>query len=160
MAKFSFEPIARPPETMRLAEVSSGRSEAATLSSTQDDRPGSSASVACDTGAEPPSRLGEIYRSFLADEAMFALLLEERPAVVSFHFGLPPQDWIDRLKAAGIVLFTTATSLDEALRIEQAGIDVIVAQVVRQRVHGLRQQRREFRRPQARAVEAFGPPEQ
>lgn len=79
-------------------------------------------------GAEPPASLNEIYRSFLADEAMLALLLEQRPAVVSFHFGLPPQDWIDQLKAAGIVLFTTATSLDEALRIEQAGIDVIVAQ--------------------------------
>jgi nitronate monooxygenase len=48
--------------------------------------------------------------------------------VVSFHFGLPPQDRIDALKAAGIVLFTTATSLDEARRIEAAGIDVIVAQ--------------------------------
>ncbi|VXC27445.1 nitronate monooxygenase family protein [Massilia sp. 9I] len=79
-------------------------------------------------GAEPPAALSEIYRSFLADEAMFQLLLEERPAVVSFHFGLPPQAWIDALKAAGIVLFTTATSLDEAVRIEAAGIDVIVAQ--------------------------------
>lgn len=79
-------------------------------------------------GAEPPSTLSEIYRSFLADEAMFELLLEERPKVVSFHFGLPPQEKIDALKAAGIVLFTTATSLDEALRIEAAGIDVIVAQ--------------------------------
>ena len=79
-------------------------------------------------GAEPPAALTEIYRSFLADEPMFDLLLEERPAVVSFHFGLPPQDRIDALKAAGIVLFTTATSLDEARRIEAAGIDVIVAQ--------------------------------
>lgn len=79
-------------------------------------------------GAEPPARLSEIYRSFLDDEAMFALLLEARPAVVSFHFGLPPQARIDALKAAGITLFTTATSLEEALRIEAAGIDVIVAQ--------------------------------
>ncbi|QOY94557.1 nitronate monooxygenase [Massilia sp. UMI-21] len=79
-------------------------------------------------GAEPPAALSEIYRSFLDDEAMFALLLEARPAVVSFHFGLPPQAWIDALKAAGITLFATATSLDEALRIEAAGIDVIVAQ--------------------------------
>ncbi len=79
-------------------------------------------------GAAPPANLGEIYRSFLADEPMFELLLEERPKVVSFHFGLPPQEKIDALKAAGIVLFTTATSLDEALQIEAAGIDVIVAQ--------------------------------
>ncbi|WP_307734690.1 NAD(P)H-dependent flavin oxidoreductase [Massilia hydrophila] len=79
-------------------------------------------------GARPPAALGEIYRSFLDDEPMFELLLELRPAVVSFHFGLPPQDRIDALKAAGIVLFTTATSLDEALQIEAAGIDAIVAQ--------------------------------
>lgn len=79
-------------------------------------------------GAEPPTALTEIYRSFLSDEPMFELLLEERPAVVSFHFGLPPQDKIDALKAAGIVLFTTATSLDEARQVEAAGIDVIVAQ--------------------------------
>ncbi|SFB71438.1 NAD(P)H-dependent flavin oxidoreductase [Massilia yuzhufengensis] len=79
-------------------------------------------------GAQPPAALKEIYRSFLDDAPMFELLLEERPAVVSFHFGLPPQAQIDALKAAGIVLFTTATSLDEALQIEAAGIDVIVAQ--------------------------------
>lgn len=79
-------------------------------------------------GAAPPGALSEIYRSFLADEPMLALLLETRPAVVSFHFGLPPQAWIDALKAAGITLFTTATSLEEAIRIEAAGIDVIVAQ--------------------------------
>lgn len=79
-------------------------------------------------GSEPPAGLSEIYRSFLDDQPMFDLLLELRPAVVSFHFGLPPQDRIDALKAAGIVLFTTATSLDEALQIEAAGIDAIVAQ--------------------------------
>ncbi len=79
-------------------------------------------------GAAPPAALSEIYRSFLGDDAMFELLLEQRPAVVSFHFGLPQQDRIDALKRAGIVLFTTATSLEEARRIEAAGIDVIVAQ--------------------------------
>ena len=79
-------------------------------------------------GAEPPAGLREIYRSYLADEAMLEVLLETRPAVVSFHFGLPPKEHIDALKRAGIVLFTTATSLPEAMRIEEAGIDAIVAQ--------------------------------
>src|SRR5688500_6456182 len=41
-------------------------------------------------GAEPPDRLTEIYQSFVTDEAMLAMLIAERPAVVSFHFGLPP----------------------------------------------------------------------
>ncbi|AOY96366.1 2-nitropropane dioxygenase [Cupriavidus sp. USMAA2-4] len=79
-------------------------------------------------GAVPPAGLREIYRSFLADDAMLAMLLEEKPAVVSFHFGLPPQPTIDALHAAGIVLLASATSLDEARQIEAAGIDAVVAQ--------------------------------
>ena len=43
MAKFSSEPTPRPPETTIFAEASSGRSEVATLSSTQDESPGSAA---------------------------------------------------------------------------------------------------------------------
>jgi len=78
--------------------------------------------------AQPPARLGEIYTSFAADPDMLDLLVETRPAVVSFHFGLPPQAAIDRLKAAGIVLFSTATSLAEAEQAVAAGVDAIVAQ--------------------------------
>ena len=40
-------------------------------------------------GAVPPSGLREIYTSFVEDDAMLAMLLEERPKVVSFHFGIP-----------------------------------------------------------------------
>ncbi|WP_282097007.1 NAD(P)H-dependent flavin oxidoreductase [Stutzerimonas nosocomialis] len=79
-------------------------------------------------GALPPAGLREIYRSFVEDEAMLAMLLEERPAVVSFHFGLPPAAFIESLKAAGIRLLACATTLAEAERIEAAGVDAIVAQ--------------------------------
>jgi len=79
-------------------------------------------------GAAPPSRIAEIYTSFVADEAMPALLLETRPAVVSFHFGLPPAPVVARLKAAGVVLFSTATNLDKGQRAVAAGVDAIVAQ--------------------------------
>ena len=78
--------------------------------------------------AEPPVALHEIYTSFLADPAMLELFLETRPAVVSFHFGLPPARAIARLKAAGIVLFSSATNLDEAEQAVAAGVDAIVAQ--------------------------------
>jgi nitronate monooxygenase len=78
--------------------------------------------------AEPPVALHEIYTSFLADPAMLELFLETRPAVVSFHFGLPPAQAIARLKAAGIVLFSSATNLDEAEQAVAAGVDAIVAQ--------------------------------
>lgn len=78
--------------------------------------------------ASPPAGLNEIYRSFVEDDAMLAVLLETRPAVVSFHFGLPPAAFITQLKQAGVLLLASATSLDEALLLEAAGIDAIVAQ--------------------------------
>jgi nitronate monooxygenase len=79
-------------------------------------------------GTEPPGRLTEIYRSFVEDDDMFTMLLDERPKVVSFHFGLPPAERIAALKNAGIVLLATATNLEEARAIAAAGIDAVVAQ--------------------------------
>lgn len=79
-------------------------------------------------GAEPPTAIRDIYKSFVTDTAMQALLLDARPPVVSFHFGLPSGDVIARLKAAGIVLFSTATNLAEAQAAAAAGVDAIVAQ--------------------------------
>jgi nitronate monooxygenase len=79
-------------------------------------------------GSAPPAAIGEIYTSFLADPAMLALFLDARPAVVSFHFGLPSAAVIAQLKAAGVVLFASATNLHEAERAAAAGVDAIVAQ--------------------------------
>jgi nitronate monooxygenase len=79
-------------------------------------------------GAEPPEALGEIYRSFVGHDAMLQMLIAERPPVVSFHFGLPTIEAIAALRAAGIVLLATATSLAEAEIVAAAGIDAIVAQ--------------------------------
>ncbi|HUO22780.1 MAG TPA: nitronate monooxygenase [Caulobacteraceae bacterium] len=81
-------------------------------------------------GAEPPNGLRTIYNSFADDDAMLAMLLELRPPVVSFHFGLPGPDRIAALKAAGCVLLSTATTLDEALAAKAAGVDALVAQGV------------------------------
>jgi nitronate monooxygenase len=79
-------------------------------------------------GAQPPAQLREIYQSFLDDDAMLAVLVEERPKVVSFHFGLPSRERIDALHAAGIVLFATATNLEEGRAVAAAGVDAVVAQ--------------------------------
>lgn len=81
-------------------------------------------------GAGPPETLRDIYRSFRVDDAMLAMLLEERPAVVSFHFGLPDAARIAALKDAGAVLLATATSPEEGRRAVAAGIDMVVAQGV------------------------------
>lgn len=78
--------------------------------------------------AEPPAVLDEIYTSFVADRPAFEMLLEERPAVVSFHFGLPEASQVRAMRDAGIYTMATATSLDEARLIEAAGVDAIVAQ--------------------------------
>jgi nitronate monooxygenase len=79
-------------------------------------------------GAQPPKELREVYKTFVNDEAMFEMLLLERPAVISFHFGLPPPAKIAALRAAGTVLLASATSLTEARAAQAAGIDAVVAQ--------------------------------
>ncbi|RZJ00403.1 MAG: nitronate monooxygenase [Brevundimonas sp.] len=81
-------------------------------------------------GATPPETLREIYTSFVVDDAMLTVLVDERPAVVSFHFGLPDARRIAVLKAAGITLLATATTLTEGRAVQAAGVDMIVAQGV------------------------------
>lgn len=79
-------------------------------------------------GATPPAALKEIYRSFVEDDDMLAMLIEEKPRVVSFHFGMPARERIESLHNACIVLLGTATSLAEARALVAGGIDAIVAQ--------------------------------
>lgn len=81
-----------------------------------------------ESGCEPPAELDEIYRSFVEDDIAFEMLLETRPAVVSFHFGLPAETRIRALREAGIFTLATATSLQEARYIQERGVDAIVAQ--------------------------------
>jgi len=79
-------------------------------------------------GAAAPQALSEIYKSFVEDDDMLALLLEARPKVVSFHFGIPSADRMRALKEAGIVLLGSATSVVEGRAWVDAGIDAVVAQ--------------------------------
>ncbi len=79
-------------------------------------------------GAQPPEHLHEIYRSFVNDDDMADMLAEERPALVSFHFGLPSAARIGRLKQDGALLFACVTNLEEAHAAVAAGVDALVAQ--------------------------------
>jgi nitronate monooxygenase len=81
-------------------------------------------------GANPPEKITEIYTSFVEDAAMLDVFLEEKPAVVSFHFGLPSNEIIKKLKDAGITLLASATNLDEAKAAADAGVHALVAQGV------------------------------
>ncbi len=62
------------------------------------------------------------------DDERLALLVQHKPAMVSFHFGCPTTKITEDLKAAGIVVAATATNVDEALALQAAGVDVVVAQ--------------------------------
>jgi nitronate monooxygenase len=62
------------------------------------------------------------------DESLCVLVEEFRPPVVSFHFGLPAPALLARVKAAGAVVLSSATTVDEAVWLEARGCDAIIAQ--------------------------------
>ncbi|PMX20230.1 MULTISPECIES: nitronate monooxygenase family protein [unclassified Pseudomonas] len=49
------------------------------------------------------------------------------PEVVSFHFGLPEKALLDRVKATGAKVLSSATTVEEAVWLEQQGCDAIIA---------------------------------
>ena len=51
-----------------------------------------------------------------------------KPEAISFHFGLPDREIVDTLKAAGINILCSATTVAEAKTLESRGVDVIIAQ--------------------------------
>ncbi|MFL1456730.1 NAD(P)H-dependent flavin oxidoreductase [Marinobacter sp. GN3S48] len=50
------------------------------------------------------------------------------PAVVSFHFGLPENTLLERVKATGAKVISTATTVEEAVWLDERGVDAIIAQ--------------------------------
>jgi len=62
------------------------------------------------------------------DAAAAELLAEFRPPVVSFHFGLPDEALLARVRAWGAKVMSSATTVDEARWLEARGVDVIIAQ--------------------------------
>jgi nitronate monooxygenase len=61
------------------------------------------------------------------DEQLDAVAIAA-PPIVSFTFGLLPAKASERLKAQGTFLMGTATTIDEARQLEQAGVDAVIAQ--------------------------------
>jgi nitronate monooxygenase len=62
------------------------------------------------------------------DEEICAVVEEVKPEVVSFHFGLPTPNLVDRLKSRGMKILSSATSVREAKWLESRGCDAIIAQ--------------------------------
>jgi nitronate monooxygenase len=78
-------------------------------------------------GLDPASiESGAGRAPFTADEA--DIVDEFRPAVVSFHFGLPPADLLARVKASGAKILSSATTVEEARWLEARGVDAVIAQ--------------------------------
>jgi nitronate monooxygenase len=62
------------------------------------------------------------------DSEMCAVVEEVRPKVVSFHFGLPDENLLDRVKATGAIVIGNATTVEEARWLDGRGADAIIAQ--------------------------------
>jgi nitronate monooxygenase len=69
---------------------------------------------------------GALRRPF--DEEMCAAVEALRPEAVSFHFGLPPEPLLVRVKASGAVVIGNATTVAEARWLEERGADAVIAQ--------------------------------
>jgi nitronate monooxygenase len=69
---------------------------------------------------------GPLRTPFNSDAA--DVLDDFKPAVVSFHFGLPSAELLARVRAGGAKIFASATTVDEAQWLEAHGVDAIIAQ--------------------------------
>ncbi|MFF7973270.1 nitronate monooxygenase [Streptomyces sp. NPDC007905] len=127
-----------------------GRPFGVNLFMPQPEYPGASTGSTGAANAAPPSGAVEVYAHQLAGEAAWyetelgdpdsgrddgydaklAVLLDNPVAVVSFHFGVPSREVIDSLRRAGTVTLVTATTAEEALAVERAGADAVIAQGV------------------------------
>jgi nitronate monooxygenase len=55
------------------------------------------------------------------------VLLDAKVPVFSFIYGIPPKEILDECRVQGIVTIGAATTPDEAIALEQAGVDVVAA---------------------------------
>ena len=62
------------------------------------------------------------------DQTRCDVVLQAAPSVVSFHFGLPDAGLVTQLKDAGITILSTATSVAEAVYLQDNGADAVIAQ--------------------------------
>jgi nitronate monooxygenase len=78
-------------------------------------------------GLDPDSPVAGTNRAPF-DAAMCELVEELKPEIVSFHYGLPDQTLLRRVKAAGCIVISSATVVREAIWLEQHGVDAVIAQ--------------------------------
>src|SRR5690606_25301768 len=80
-------------------------------------------------GLDPNQELAKAARAPFSP--VHAELVEAiRPEVVSFHFGLPTADLVERVKKSGALVMSSATTTAEAVWLQEHGADIIIAQGV------------------------------
>lgn len=75
-------------------------------------------------GVAPPARPQRFAPRY---QEQVEAVLQARPAVFSFVYGIPSDDVLRRCRELGIVTLGTATTPDEAVLLERAGVDMVVA---------------------------------
>lgn len=78
-------------------------------------------------GISPPGTASGPARAPFSSEAA-EVLSEFKPPVVSFHFGLPSDDLLDRVRSWGAKVLSSATTVEEAHWLEARGVHAIIAQ--------------------------------
>src|SRR5512143_3982123 len=78
-------------------------------------------------GLDPAAPIAAANRAPF-DAAFCAVVEELKPEIVSFHFGLPDQALLKRVKAAGCLVISSATTVKEAVWLESHGADAVIAQ--------------------------------
>ena len=80
-----------------------------------------------EAGLDPDAAAPAVNRAPF-DAAMCEIVEDLKPEVVSFHFGLPEPALLARVKAAGCRVLGSATTAEEARRLEDDGCDAVIAQ--------------------------------
>ena len=78
-------------------------------------------------GIDPQSVVSGPGRAPFSEESL-KLMGQFKPAVVSFHFGLPKAQWVQQLKAWGVQIWSSATTVQEAQWLQEQGVNAIIAQ--------------------------------
>ena len=82
--------------------------------------------VFADLGVEMPNTASGLASELSAHQ--IETLLDTKPEVISFHFGLPPEPVMGTLRGSGAFLISSATTLTEACELERRGVDAIIVQ--------------------------------
>jgi nitronate monooxygenase len=81
------------------------------------------AELGLDIASVPASAGRQPFTSAIAD-----VIAPFRPAVMSFHFGLPDEALLARVRSWGSVVLASATSVEEGRWLEARGVDAVIAQ--------------------------------